>query len=188
MIFYFSAADLIKLPPFAEKGMREIDLLKRENDETILNMLYPFGIDKDKGLLVQACRHRKANKKIVTNWRYVFEERMDREWLWSGRASLEARIYSTKDLTLIGELSAMGQLFRSSTDGSGAIAKMAKEEEPEASFAHHQEEIRALQRIQEHIRGALLADEDLLFDIKSKEELLSSDVLQMNKMYEGRND
>lgn len=184
MLLYCSIVDMLKLPQF--KGMNEQQLLQRENDNVIMNLLYPVGVDKNKALVIQACKHRTNSGEVVVNWRYVFEERSDREHLWSGHASLEARIHSTKDTTLIGELSVMGQLFRVSTDGSGAVLKSNKNKDVDL-LAHEEDEdvdmvvsqIEALQSIQKHIRGELMADENVLFNIQHRDIILQQDFKQM---------
>lgn len=187
MILYCSFVDVLKLPQFS--GFNEQKLLAKENDETILNMLYPYGVDKNKGLSIQACKHRTNDGKVVVSWRYVFEERRDKEHLWSGRATLEARINDTKDSSLIGELSVMADLYRTSRDGiigacDGALAIKQRESGgkvvPRKDFEEDKEaveqQILALQSIQKHVRGYLSSQEDVLFEMKTAEENLENDV------------
>lgn len=195
MILYTSIKDMLKLEPF--KHMNERQLLDPKNDETILDMLYPLGVDKSKGMDIQACRHRTNDKKDVVNWRYVFEERRDKGWLNSGNASLEVRINDTKDLVLIGELVQMaGILHRTTTDGiMGAAAyelsvrqrgkknRIIPHRDDEANEEDVVKQIRALQSIQRLIRGDLKSSEDVLWDSNGAALNLKQDNLEYESMY-----
>lgn len=194
-IKYVSFVDVLALPQF--QGMRESDLLSRKLDDKVLELFHPVGVDKSKGVCIQASKHRTNSGKIVVNWRYVFMERMDKEWLHSSRSSLEARISSTKDKGLRGELMQMaGILNRVSTDGIAAACegelairqKGAKQRiVPQKDFDEDMQvvtkQILALQAIQKSVRGGLSASEDVLWEDKSSEENLEQDVLEYNQMY-----
>lgn len=199
MIFYVSFRDILSLPQF--EGWTPTSLLDRKNDSTILNMFHPFGADKQKPLIVQAAKHRTKSNKIVVDFRYVFEERTDKEWINSSRCSLETRINRHKaDTTLIGLLSQMGDMHRTSRDNVCAIGDAMRavaqkksrvqlviptdwDEDMEATI----QLILTLHQVQKHIRGEhLLADENVLFDYYPSAEVLKEDSLQddINNKYE----
>lgn len=190
MIKYYSFVDVLQLPQF--EGMCERDLLRREMDEVVGKILYPIGADNSKPMSIQACQHRSNSKGIVVNYRYVAFERRDKEWLWFGKPSMEVRINDTKDSTLIGELSMLADMHRQSKDNVVEICEamravaMSKAKKNVIAAAEHepdmlkiQEEIKALQHMQKHIRGYVQADEDVLWDLKSSEEVAKADALQV---------
>lgn len=191
MIKYYSFVDVLALPQF--HGMRERDLLRREMDEVIGKLLYPFGVDNTKPLSIQACRHRSNSKGIVTNYRYVAFERRDKEWLWFGKPSMEVRINDTKDSTLIGELSMLADMHRQSKDNVVEICEamravaMSKAKKNMIAAAEHEpdmeqtiQEIKALQSLQIAIRGGpLCADDDVLWDLKNSDEVAKADAMQV---------
>jgi len=189
MIKYCSFVDVLALPQF--KGLNEQHLLHRDNDAIILDLLYPIGVDKNTPVVIQACRHRSNTKGIVTNYRYVFAERRDKEHLWFGNPSLEVRINDTKDNTLIGELSMLADLYRQSKDNvleiceamkAVALSKAKKNVIVSTDFEPDMdkvvEEIKALQHLQKSIRGWISADEDVLWDLKSSDEVAKADAMQ----------
>lgn len=190
MIKYCSFVDVLQLPQFQRKN--EQWLLHPETDAIISEMLYPLGVEKTNRLTIQACKHRTNSGDVVVNYRYVFTERRDKAWLWSGKASLEARINDTKDSSLIGELSILADMYRQSRDNvleicqameAVANQKNRKQIVSKTDFEEDMEavvqKIKALQILQESIRGPLHADEDVLWDIKNAEEVLKADFLQL---------
>ena len=191
MIKYCSFVDVLSLPAFT--GNDEKFLLNRNQDERVLDMFYNVGVDKNQPIVIQACKHRTNSGKVVVNYRYVFTERRDKEWMWNGKASLEARINNTKDMTLIGELSVLADMYRQSRDNvleicqameAVANQKNRKQIVPKTDFEEDMEsviqKIKALQFLQESIRGSLTSDEDVLWDIKNSEDVLAADVRQLN--------
>ena len=105
---------------------------------------------------------------------------------------MEVRINDTKDSTLIGELSMLADMHRQSKDNVVEICEamravaMSKAKKNVIAAAEHEpdmaqtvQEIKALQQIQMSIRGYLSADEDVLWDLKSSDEVAKADAMQV---------
>lgn len=193
MIFHMSYEDLQELPEFSNLLIKE--LIDKKYDNRIKEILYEFGLDKNKEFSVQACTHFTLRGKKTLNFRLVGFERSDVEWVNSSSCSLEKRINRHKDVTLIGELSAMGDMFRESRDNVAAIcsaaeAKARKDRRKDfiipLDYVEEMQEtietIKALQHLQKHVRGELLSDEDVLFDLRSSDERLQMDDEQHDKL------
>lgn len=189
MIKYFSFKDVASSPQF--KNIHPLDLLHPDNDVKVKELLFQYGADVSKPLCVQACLHRaNVDKKVEVGYRYVFWERSDEEWLNSKYSSIECRIVKGKHTLYQKELLFMtGIGTRLSTDGSGQVLSslrlngyvLTKQEKKE--YEEYVRDIKALQKVQEVVRGKLAANEDVLWDIKSNEDRLMQDFLQVNIDY-----
>lgn len=63
----------------------------------ILQYLYDNGIDRDKPVEIVWNKHRNLREQVVTCYRFEGQERLDKEWIRSGAATLDAIIASSKD-------------------------------------------------------------------------------------------
>lgn len=93
--YSLSVSDLIMVQGFAEafakgdEGLPEIVEILRHN-----------GMDTNKEFELVECTHRNLQNKVVTGERYEGKERLDKAWIKSGYASLEAQIESEEDANL----------------------------------------------------------------------------------------
>ena len=98
---YLSFYDLNQVTGF--KSAKETN-----NKEEFERILYENGADLSFGYRVLNCLHRPRTSPIEYDGLMVrFVERMDKAWLKSGAASLEAIIDSSKDRSLIKELNSL---------------------------------------------------------------------------------
>lgn len=82
---YISMSELVKVKPDITSAW------VNENYEEFLTMLYSLGLDTNIPFEIQGnIRHRNRFGEVVTCDRYVGNERLDRQWLCSGYASVEA--------------------------------------------------------------------------------------------------
>ena len=94
----FSLVDLVQLPDFKLAS-------KMDDKETMNRILYNLGMDTSKEMEWHWCLHRCLSTNIPQeNYRIEGEERLDKEWLTSGNASLDAVIQSSNDISLKDEL------------------------------------------------------------------------------------
>ena len=70
-------------------------------------LLYKLGVDVSMSVEVIECQHRNLQGKAVEGKLFMAFERLDREWVKSGHASLEAFIASSNDPTLGKEIVTM---------------------------------------------------------------------------------
>lgn len=70
-------------------------------------LLYKLGVDTSMSVEVVECQHRNLQGKVVDGKLFMAFERLDREWIKSGNASLEAFIASSNDPTLGKEIVTM---------------------------------------------------------------------------------
>jgi len=72
-------------------------------------LLYKLGVDTS--LLIEAieCQHRNLQGKVVEGKLFMGFERLDKEWVKSGHASLEAFIASSNDPTIAKEINEMNK-------------------------------------------------------------------------------
>jgi len=70
-------------------------------------LLYKLGVDTALHTEVIECQHRNLQNKVVDGKLFMCFERLDREWVKSGNASLEAFIASSNDPTLGKEIVTM---------------------------------------------------------------------------------
>ena len=70
-------------------------------------LLYKLGVDTSLLIEVIECQHRNLQGKVVDGKLFMCFERLDKEWVKSGNASLEAFIASSNDQTLGKEIVTM---------------------------------------------------------------------------------
>ena len=74
-------------------------------------LLYKLGVDVSMSVEVIECQHRNLQGKAVEGKLFMAFERLDREWVKSGHASLEAFIASSNDPTLGKEIVTMNSAW-----------------------------------------------------------------------------
>jgi hypothetical protein len=93
------------------RNISESDLqVFKEYDNTVASrnkLLYKLGVDTALHIEVIECQHRNLQNKVVDGKLFMCYERLDREWVKSGHASLEAFIASSNDPTLGKEIREM---------------------------------------------------------------------------------
>ena len=93
------------------RNISESDLQAfKEYDNTVASrnkLLYKLGVDTSMSVEVIECQHRNLQNKVVDGKLFMCYERLDREWVKSGHASLEAFIASSNDPTLSKEIHEM---------------------------------------------------------------------------------
>ena len=70
----------------------------------LLDIAYQHGLNVKKYYKIEKGLHRNLQGKVVDCEYIISEERLDKEWIKSGNASLEATIASSKDGSLRKEL------------------------------------------------------------------------------------
>lgn len=78
-----SMSDLIRCPGFDG------------TDGKIKELLYKLGADTSKPIESLVCEHRNLSNQIVTCEYFICLERLDKAWIQSGHASIEA-LYASK--------------------------------------------------------------------------------------------
>lgn len=168
MLVRFSFYDIVKIPEFSDCTV--FDLLPREMDSVVAPWLFLLGYDIDKGIRIQASKHRTVNKKDVVGYSYVGLERNDKEWLSNKNCSMSARIHSQKDPHLASDMVKMSMegttesKFIAMCIGAGGkdgTTRVVKSDEDE-NWQENLSVIRALRDIQKSVRGVLHPDEDIL--------------------------
>lgn len=93
------------------RNISESDLqVFKEYDNTVASrnkLLYKLGVDTSLNIEVIECQHRNLQGKVVDGRLFMGFERLDREWVKSGHASIEAFIASSNDPTLGKEIVVM---------------------------------------------------------------------------------
>lgn len=93
------------------RNIGEYDLtLFKEYDGSIAvrnQLLYKLGVDTALPIEVLNCSYRSLTGKAVEGNLFLCSERLDRDWVKSGHASLEAFIASSNDPTLGKEIVTM---------------------------------------------------------------------------------
>ena len=93
------------------RNISESDLATfKEYDGSIAvrnHLLYKLGVDTALHIEVIECQHRNLQGKVVEGKLFMAFERLDREWVKSGHASIEAFIASSNDPTLSKEIHEM---------------------------------------------------------------------------------
>jgi len=93
------------------RNISESDLATfKEYDGSVVirnQLLYKLGVDVSMSVEVIECQHRNLQGKVVEGKLFMAFERLDREWVKSGNASLEAFIASSNDPTLGKEIAVM---------------------------------------------------------------------------------
>tara|TARA_R110000803_G_scaffold13482_9_gene37927 strand:- start:11035 stop:11385 length:351 start_codon:yes stop_codon:yes gene_type:complete len=72
--------------------------------DQLLDIAYQHGLNVKKHYKIKKGLHRNLKGKVVECEYIIAEERMDKKWIRSGNASLEATIASSKDGSLRKEL------------------------------------------------------------------------------------
>lgn len=67
-------------------------------DEKIKELLYKLGADTSKPIETMVCEHRNLSNQVVTCEYFICLERLDKEWIRSGHASIEALYASKPDI------------------------------------------------------------------------------------------
>ena len=79
-----------------------------DGSTTIRNqLLYKLGVDTSLPIEMIECQHRNLQGKVTEGKLFMAFERLDRDWVKSGNASLEAFIASSNDPTLGKEIVTM---------------------------------------------------------------------------------
>ena len=151
-----SAVDIVKLPEFI--GLSTIDLIHPKNDSKIAPYAFQVGCNVDVPPKVQACKHRTFGGKVVVDYRYVYPERTDNEWITSSGCSLRQRIDSQEDTELRSDMVKMSQQgFNWPKFKQEDLLKHEVCEDVEDTLKM----MKTLQDIQIQIRGPLGVDEDM---------------------------
>jgi len=95
------------------RNISESDLqVFKEYDNTVASrnkLLYKLGVDTSMSVEVIECQHRNLQGKVVEGKLFMGFERLDREWVKSGNASLEAFIAYGGDETMAREVNEMNK-------------------------------------------------------------------------------
>jgi len=95
------------------RNISESDLqVFKEYDNTVASrnkLLYKLGVDTSMSVEVIECQHRNLQGKVVEGKLFMGFERLDREWVKSGNASLEAFISYGGDETMAREVNEMNK-------------------------------------------------------------------------------
>ena len=86
--YSISLSDLILIEDFAKA-------FASQDKNTIEKILYSNGMEVKHGYTTEPRQHRNLQGKVVNCIRYEGVERIDREWLQSGAASMEAYVASS---------------------------------------------------------------------------------------------
>ncbi len=165
MILGVSFKDVISIPAFAD--LTQFDLLKPKMDAQTAPYLFKLGMNIDKPVIVQACKHRTLDKQSIIGYRYCGHERTDKEWLNNSRCTMSARIASQRDPYLGAEMARM------SAEGLGVSSYKTIEDKEEAGAKNEIYEddwqesrsmMKSLAAIQVSVRGPLTNDENMFFD------------------------
>jgi hypothetical protein len=81
-----SMSDLIRCPGFDG------------TDDKIKELLYKLGADISKPIETMVCEHRNLSNQVVTCEYFICIERLDKAWIQSGHASIEALYASKPDI------------------------------------------------------------------------------------------
>lgn len=86
--YSLSLSDLVGIPDF-------LNAYAKEDKAAINEVLYRNGMEVSQGYEIVVRNHRNLRNEVVTCERYEGVERIDREWLQSGAASMEAYVASS---------------------------------------------------------------------------------------------
>lgn len=78
-------------------------------EKNLIEMLYKLGCDVSKPYEKSTVIHRNLRGQVVEGLYYLCEERLDRNWVKSGHASIEAIYASTGDNSLVKDLTQMSK-------------------------------------------------------------------------------
>ncbi len=107
-----SLVDLKKAVPFVRQMTIE-EILDRNTDSVLQPFLHEMGMNINREIEWQACKHRTFDGEAVLDFRVVGYERTDPAWLCSKYSTMEALIFSQKDDEL------RSDLIRASSEGVG---------------------------------------------------------------------
>lgn len=87
------------------EGVIGFQTCKETQDKDLLeSILWTYGADISKPYIIRKVLHRpRTSKEVYDGFRVEFTERLDKEYLLSGMASIEAQLF-TKDKSLAAEL------------------------------------------------------------------------------------
>lgn len=159
MMKRISFQSILKIPRFSH--LNEIKLLPREMDKEVEDVLWALGLDFQRGLYIQPCRHRDLDGVVHVGYTYMGYERTDGAWLGSRYASLDAHIESNKDSDLKGELYKMSRqgVGKSGFDNmclraaGGEGTTSSREDMVEPDFESTSAYLQTLHLLQTEIRG-----------------------------------
>ena len=159
MMKRISFQSVLKIDRFSH--LNEIGLLPREMDKEVEDVLWTLGLDFQRGLYVQPCKHRDLDGNIQIGYTYMGYERTDGGWLGSKYASLDAHIESNKDSDLKGELYRMSRqgVGKSGFDNmclraaGGEGTTSSKEDTVEPDYLATTAYLQTLHQVQVDIRG-----------------------------------
>ena len=72
-------------------------------------LLYKLGVDTSMSVEVIECQHRNLQGKVTEGKLFMCFERLDRDWVKSGHASIEAFISAGNDPTIAKEIATMNK-------------------------------------------------------------------------------
>lgn len=186
MLAYFSFVDVLNIPEIKEIASNPFDLLPRKMDNVVAPYLWKLGMDVDRGIKVQACRHRIVDLKPVVSYRYVGLERSDKEWLANRNCSMSARIQAQEDKEVASDMVRMSlegigeKGFRSMCEkasGQEGTTRTIKKEE-EDDWQDNVSVMRALRDIQIAVRGNLHPDEEMFESREEAESNFETQIVQ----------
>lgn len=103
-----SFSDLRFLPIWNGNVPTEFDLLDKKWESFLTPILYALGVDTNTAYYVEANKHRNWNNEVVVGYRFVCEERKDREWVTSKYADLQTVIGANRhDGSMVAELTSL---------------------------------------------------------------------------------
>ena len=172
MLVSFSFYDVLRIPEIAAIAETQFDLLPHHMDSIVAPYLFRLGGDIDRGLKIQACRHRMINLQSVVGFRYVMLERSDKEWLKDRNCSMSARIHSQEDPYLASDMVRMSMEGTSEgkfiamcaacigKDGTVGVVKKEESEDWQEDVSM----MRTLMEIQRSVRTYIHPDENMFDD------------------------
>jgi len=95
------------------RNISESDLqVFKEYDNTVASrnkLLYKLGVDTSMNIEVIECQHRNLQGKVTEGKLFMCFERLDRGWIKSGNASIEAFVAYGGDETMAREVNEMNK-------------------------------------------------------------------------------
>ena len=95
---------------FKNISQSDLDYLGWDGTEKQLHfLLNALGCDVTQPIEKVECQHRNLRNQVVDGTYYICSERLDKEYIRSGNASIEALYASTGDNSMVRELKQMGK-------------------------------------------------------------------------------